>query len=59
MIPALRSMPDSIVSPREANIGEKFQTDIKVIADKSTARKRKRATGKYFNTLTAIDRNSQ
>ena len=55
---AQQPMPGSIVPPREANIGEEFQLDIKVIADNSKARKHKRAIGKYTSTLTAIDKNS-
>ena len=68
MVSTLWSIPSSqygattsarfIVPPREANIWEEFQANIKVIADNSKARNHKRDIGKYTCTLTAIDRNS-
>ena len=55
---AQKLMSCSINTPREDNIGEEFQADVKVIADSSKARKHDQTIGKYTSILTAIDRNS-
>ena len=56
---ARQLMPSSIVPPREGNIREEVQANIKMIADNSKAHKHKRAISKYASTLTAFDRNSE